>query len=68
MTHYVNIFGAPAAAAVRCLARWWSSASKEERFALVRASIHGETNAPSFLDLQTAIYLAESEAGEVGQG
>lgn len=54
--------------AVERLARWWSSASQAERFALCRASIHGDPEAPPFRTLQVAIYLAEVEAGETEEG
>jgi hypothetical protein len=53
---------------VERLARWWTSANQEARFALLRAAIHGEKEAPSVGQLQVAIYLAEAEAGEVDQG
>lgn len=54
--------------AVEALARWWSQASQEERFALVRAAIHGEAQAPPLRELQLAIFLAEEARGEVTQG
>lgn len=50
------------------IARWWTSATNEERFALLRASIHKEPNAPPLKTLQIAIYLAEVAAGEVAEG
>jgi hypothetical protein len=54
--------------ALEHLARWWTSAAKEERFALLRATIHGDENAPPLETLQIAIYLAEVEAGEISEG
>lgn len=59
--------GHPARALER-LARWWTEASQESRFALLRASIHGAKEAPPLRALQVAIYLAEVEAGEVTEG
>jgi hypothetical protein len=53
---------------VERIARWWTSASNEERFALLRASCQGEKDAPPLRTVQLAIYLAEVEAGEVAQG
>jgi len=50
------------------IARWWTSASAEERFALLRCSIHGDPSAPSRQTLSLAIYLAEATAGEVAEG
>lgn len=50
------------------LARWWTDASSEARFALLERSIKGEAKAPPLNALQIAIYLAEVEAGEVGEG
>lgn len=58
----------PSPASVERLARWWSSASQEERFALLRRSIHGEAEAPPLREVQLAIYLAEVEAGAVSEG
>ena len=55
-------------AAVVTLARWWTSASQAERFELLKRTIKGDTTAPSLQALQVAIYLAEVEAGEVGEG
>lgn len=53
------------AASLEALARWWTSATKEERFELLRRSIHGEAEAPPLKVVQLAIYLAETAAGEV---
>lgn len=50
------------------LARWWTSASQEERFALLRATIHGDPSSPPLETLRLAIIAAEIEAGEVGEG
>jgi len=50
------------------LARWWTSASQEERNALWLASAKGAPEAPCFEDLTLAIILAECEAGEVAEG
>jgi hypothetical protein len=62
---HVHVARSPPAASVDVLARWWTSAQKAERFALVRASIHGDPQAPPLEALQLAIYLAETAAGEV---
>jgi hypothetical protein len=50
------------------IARWWTSASKEERFRLLKLSIEGEADAPPLKEVQLAIVLAETEAGEVSEG
>jgi hypothetical protein len=55
-------------AVVEQLARWWTSASQEARFELYKAAIEGDRQAPRLRTLQIAIYLAESEAGEVREG
>lgn len=52
--------------AVERLARWWTSASQEERFRLLKTSV--QENSPPLATLRYAIILAESEAGEVGEG
>jgi len=54
---------------VEQLARWWDSASQEERFRLLKLSLEKNPpkDAPSLQTLQLAIYLAESEAGEIDQ-
>jgi hypothetical protein len=54
--------------ALERLARWWTSATQEERFALLRATLAGEKEAPRLGTLKLAIYLAEVEAGEVSEG
>lgn len=50
------------------LARWWTSAPQEARYALYARSIEGDEEAPPLEALRLAIYLAESEAGEIAQG
>lgn len=55
-------------AALERLARWWSSATQESRFALLERTIQGDREAPQLKDLQIAIYLAEVESGEVREG
>lgn len=55
---------------VEQLARWWHAASQEERFRLLKLSLEKNPpkDAPTLQTLQLAIYLAESEAGEIDQG
>ena len=56
---------------VEQLARWWTSATKEERFALLKRTIEAKTqtrDAPTLGEVRLAIYLAEVEAGEVSEG
>lgn len=48
------------------LARWWTSASQEEKNALWQKAIHG--GPPSFDALRIAIYISEIEAGQVTEG
>lgn len=55
-------------ASVERLCRWWNDAPQAERFALLRATIHGDPNSPPLKTLQVAIYLAEVAAGEVSEG
>jgi hypothetical protein len=55
-------------AAIERLARWWTSATNAERFALWRAALEGEAQAPTLDALRVASYLAEVEAGEVTEG
>jgi hypothetical protein len=50
------------------IARWWTSATQEERFKALERSIKGESGAPPLETLQLAAYLAEVEAGEIGEG
>jgi hypothetical protein len=54
--------------ALERLARWWTEASNEARFGLYAKALHGEEEAPPLDALRVAIYLAETEAGEVQQG
>ena len=54
--------------AIERIARWWTSASQEERFAFLSRVIAGEEKAPTLGQIQVAIYLAEAEAGEIDQG
>lgn len=58
----------PSRHSIERLARWWTEASNEARFTLLRASLAAEKEAPDFRALQIAIYLAEAEAGEIAQG
>jgi hypothetical protein len=51
---------------VEQLARWWTSASQEARFGLLRKAV--QENTPPLQTLRLAIILAEIEAGEVGEG
>jgi len=51
---------------IELLARWWTSASQEERFKLLKTAC--QENTPPLSDLRYAIILAETEAGEVGEG
>lgn len=54
---------------VELLARWWTSASNEERFRLLKLSLEGKAkDAPSLAEVRLAIILAETEAGEIGEG
>jgi len=51
---------------IESLARWWTSASQEERFKLLKKAC--QENSPPLSELRFAIILAESEAGEIGEG
>lgn len=53
---------------IDALARYWKSASKEARFALLRDTFHAPKTPHALRELQLAIYLAEAEAGEIGEG
>lgn len=56
---------------VELVARWWTSASQEERFRLLKLSIEGGAqakDAPTLEEIRYAIILAETEAGEIGEG
>jgi hypothetical protein len=55
-----------AARDVVALARWWTSATEEARFALWLQATR--ENTPDLRALQLAVYLAETEAGEVAEG
>lgn len=48
------------------LARWWTAASQEARYALLTQAT--KENRPPLDALQLAIILAETEAGEVEEG
>jgi hypothetical protein len=52
--------------ALETLARWWTSATQEARYALYARAIQGDREAPRLETLRLAIYLAETEAGETG--
>lgn len=56
---------------VERLARWWTSATQEARFALLKRVLEDKApakEAPTLREVQLAILLAETEAGEVSQG
>lgn len=63
----LHVGGLRSAFSIERLARWWTSASQAERFALIRAAIHGDPEAPPLREVQLAIYLAETANGEVAQ-
>lgn len=50
------------------IARWWTSATQEERFAFLQKTVKGEAGCPPLRTVQIAIYLAEAEAGEIAEG
>lgn len=51
---------------VELIARWWTSATQEARFALLKAAIEGEAPHKATLEeVQYGAYLAEAEAGEI---
>jgi hypothetical protein len=50
------------------LARWWTQASEEARFAKLRDALHPEATRKGFEALRAAIILAEIEAGQVSEG
>lgn len=68
MTHGQLVDGVRVRASIERLARWWTQASNEERFALLRRSIANEEGAPSLGDLQIAQFVAEASQGEIGEG
>jgi hypothetical protein len=51
---------------VIALARWWTSATQEARFQVLTTAT--KENRPPLGQLQLAIILAETEAGEVTEG
>lgn len=56
---------------VERLAQWWTQAAQEARFGLLQRVLGQKTpekGDPSLFELKIAIYLAESEAGEIDQG
>jgi hypothetical protein len=55
-------------AAFDALVRWWSSATQEARYQLLTAAWKKDPNAPPLGTVQLAALIAESEAGEVGEG
>ena len=67
-THVTVARPSPTTASVVALARWWTSASQAERFELLKRTIEGDAQAPALKEVQLAIFLAESEAGEVSEG
>lgn len=50
------------------LARWWSSASKEARFALLLAASKKDPQAPSLEEVRIAALAAEWAAREISEG
>lgn len=56
----------PPAADVEYLARWWSSATQAQRFALYEQAAREDK--PPLAQVRLAAILAEFEAGEVDQG
>lgn len=60
--------GRRVSADVERIARWWTAAPQEARFALYRASLEGDPQAPSLETLRLASFLAEAEAGEIAEG
>ncbi len=64
----VHVGGTPAASIER-LAKWWAAATQAERFAIVKAAIEGQSEAPPLKDLHLAQYLAETcLRPEIGEG
>lgn len=56
---------------VEQLARYWTEATQEARFALLQRIVGQkapEKGDPSLRELQLAIVLAETEAGEITEG
>lgn len=56
------------AGSVVSIARWWTSATQEARWALWNKAVHGDPQAPTLETLRVAVILAECEAGEVSEG
>lgn len=53
------------------IARWWTSATKEARFAFLKRTIENKTpteKEPTLNEVRLAIILAETEAGETREG
>lgn len=50
------------------VARYWTSASQEARYALLERAIKGDPAAPPLEVVRFAAILAEVEAGETGEG
>jgi hypothetical protein len=48
------------------LAQWWTQATQEARFEILRQAT--KENVPSLALLRIAIILAESEAGQIEEG
>lgn len=53
---------------VEDLARWWTQASEEARYAKIREALAPEASREDFRALRAAIILAEIEAGQVSEG
>jgi len=51
---------------IDALARWWSQASEEARYTLLRQAT--EENRPPLEEVHLAAYLAEAEQGTVSEG
>jgi hypothetical protein len=52
----------PTSSSVVGLAVWWRSATKAEKWQILKASIRGEAQAPELRALHVAIIVAETEA------
>lgn len=53
---------------VERIARWWTSAPQEARYALLQRAINGEATAPTLEEVRLAAILAEFEAREIAEG
>lgn len=51
---------------IDALARWWTQATHEARYALLVQA--AKENTPPLEELRVAIVLAETEAGATGEG